>query len=231
MKNINENLINSCFYINLPARIDKNKDIEEHLRGLNILSEFERKDGICPSALGYKRSSGTGKFQHVEYSIACARAHLNIIEEAAIKKLKYILILEDDARFYEDKLYNGWENAMSAFTQILKIKNWDILYIGCDIGDKELNKVDKNLLSVKQASSSHAYILNSNSFDKLLELKNEITHLDTHMSFLFDKKYASFPLTTVQKHINKTDIMETGITMETSFWQKTFDKPIAEQKI
>jgi GR25 family glycosyltransferase involved in LPS biosynthesis len=228
MVNFNENLENACFYINLPSRIDKKNEIEKHLQELNVLNKFQRKNGICPSSLGYARRSDTGKFQHIEYSIACARAHLNIIEEAIEKKLKYVLILEDDARFYTEEQYSGWENAMLAFEQILKIEDWDILYIGCDIGDPELKKIDKNLISVRNASSSHAYILNSRSFEKLLELKNKITHLDTHMCHFFSKKYASFPLTTVQTHVNKTDIMETGVTMMTSFWQKSFNKPVIE---
>jgi hypothetical protein len=217
MNNLKE-LIGFGFYINLPHRIDKNEAMLKQLTDLNLLDTIHRIDGVYPKDLNFKINEITQKYEIIEYSIAAAKAHRNIIEIAKQNNYENVLVLEDDTLFVDD----GVNNLINALIQIKGIKNWEILYIGGNCNDKTFDFYGQNLVKVKNISCSHAYIVNNIFYDKILNFDGLITHFDTFLNGYCTEKYLTYPLSIIQRHINKTDIGETDHTCDKTYWEKTY---------
>lgn len=215
-----QDFVDKGFYINLSHRVDKRDAMSLQLQKLCLDNFIQRVDGIYPKDLRFEPKHD-GKYEIVEYSTAAANAHLNVVRIAKEKNYNNILVLEDDAEFTE----NGVTYLLQALKQLSKIKNWNILYIGADLGpatetNSNLEMYGDNLIKTNNATCSHAYILNKNCFDFFLDYPN-ITHFDIIMNAL-PEKYVVYPLAIIQRHINKTDIGETNFTCNRSFWEKSF---------
>lgn len=215
-------LVDKCYYINLDHRVDKRDALESHLTDLNIEKSFIRSQGVTPSSLGFTKKGD--KFELVEYSRAAAKAHQNVIQNAKDNNYECILVFEDDALFYIDDEANGLDVAIKAITQVKNKDDWNLLYLGGDLGEPVINLVDKNLIKTYNVASSHAYVIHSRSYEYLLSHPS-LDYFDVWMHTL-PNQYMCYPLSVVQRHINKTDIGETNITMDVSFWKKSYDKPI-----
>jgi GR25 family glycosyltransferase involved in LPS biosynthesis len=215
-------LVDKCYYINLEHRTDKKEALISHLNNLNILDSFTRSEGVRPEDLGYVRSGD--KFEILEYSIAAAKSHQNVIRDAKYNNYECILVLEDDALFHIDSESNGLEVAKKAIEQIRQIDDWQLLYLGGDLGEPAINLVNSNLIKTVNVASSHAYVIHRRSYDYLLD-HNNLTHFDVWMHGL-PNQYMCYPLSVIQRHINKTDIGETNHTMSLDFWKKAYNKPI-----
>lgn len=211
-----KNFLDAGFFINLPHRVDKCERIKSHLNHLGLNDFINRFDGVYPKDLGFFPKNDN-KYEILEYSIAAANAHKNIIKHAKEKNLKNVLVLEDDTLFID----NGVNNLYNALEQIQSIKDWEVLYIGGDSNDSKFEYVGKNLVKVKNISCCHAYIINNNFYDTVLNTE-PITHYDTFLNGYARQKYLVYPLSIVQEHLNKTDIGETNITFGRSYWEKTY---------
>jgi GR25 family glycosyltransferase involved in LPS biosynthesis len=121
MNNILNNFVDKCYYINLEHRIDKKEALTQHLTDLGINNSFQRIDGVKPEDLGYVRKKD--KFEIIEYSIAAAKAHQNVIKDAKDNDYECILILEDDAMFHIDETSNGLDIAIKAIEQVKFIED------------------------------------------------------------------------------------------------------------
>ena len=219
-----EQLISKGYYINLKHREDKKNRLHSQLveRGLeNVITRFE---GVYPSELGYVKGED-GKYAHIEYSIAAAKAHINVIKEASENNYENVLVLEDDSFFYDEEDYKSIDVIIKAIEEVKKIPNWEVLYLGGDLGDPEIELVSDNLAKVKNVSCCHAYVLNKTAYERVL-YQGTITHFDTYVCLSFTEKYMCYPLAITQEHLNSTDIGETQITMGLSFWKSRYDKPI-----
>jgi len=213
-----QDFVDKGVYINLPHRVDKRDAMSLQLQKLCLDNFIQRVDGVYPKDLGFEPKNNE-KYEIVEYSTAAANAHLNVVRTAKEKNYKNILVLEDDVEFTE----NGIAYLTQALEQLNKIENWNILYIGADLGyntNSYLELHGENLVKTNNATCSHAYILNSNCFNFFLNYPN-ITHFDIVMNAL-PEKYVVYPLAIIQRHINKTDIGETDFTCNRSFWEKSF---------
>lgn len=219
------NFVDGCYYINLPHRVDKNDAILKHFGDVSVSQCFKRSDGVLPASLGFT-AKDDGKFEHIQYSIAAAQAHVNVVKHAKKNNFKSIMVLEDDARFYMEDGYSAVETVYKALQQLSKISDWEVLYLGGDLGEPALNLIDDNLLKVSNVASSHAYVLNCNTFNHIINTEKSITHFDSYICLQFTKKYMCYPLGIYQQLLNKTDIMETTYTPDLSFWKKAYTKPI-----
>jgi hypothetical protein len=208
-------LIGKGYYINLRHRYDKNKVMLRQLSKLNLISIISRLDGVYPKDLGYTPNKN-GKFEIIEYSTAAATAHINAIKLAKQNNYENVLVLEDDALFSK----NGLKNLIEALIQ-LQNKNWDVLYIGGDCRDK-FEFHGKNLVKIKNIMCSHAYIVNKNFYDTILNEKKIIQHFDVFLNEYAKEKYLVNPLSIIQKLVNKTDIGETTFTPDLRYWAKTY---------
>jgi glycosyl transferase family 25 len=213
-----KDLIDYGVYINLPHRIDKNDAMQKQLLQLGLDDTISKIDGVYPKDLGFKPNDITQKYEIIEYSTAAAKAHRNIIEIAKKNNYKNVLVLEDDTLFVD----NGVDNLINALLNLKKYDNWELLYVGGDCNDIKFDFYGKNLVKVKNISCSHAYVVNNTFYDKILNFKETITHFDCILNNLSNEKYLTYPLSIVQRHINKTDIGETDCTFERPYWEKTY---------
>jgi len=227
--------LDGCYYINMDHRTDKNAAMIQHLSSLGIADQFQRFRGVSPKEIGFEPISSTfthpypnphGKFEHIHYSIACSRAHINLIQHAKDTNKRAILILEDDARFYSENGANPIENVYNALKQIKKINDWELLYIGGGIGDKELNFVDENILKTDLPANAYAYIVNHTAYDGFINNRDIIQWSDCFMTMYFKQKYMIYPLTVVEEMVNHTDIMETQCIPNLNFRREAYNKPI-----
>lgn len=154
---INLNGINSFdkyMYINLENRKDRKKQIKNELAKMNIPeSKIIRIDAV------YNKYNG---------HIGCCSSHIKAINKAKQMKLPYVVIFEDDFVFTKSKAVV--DKKINHFLKMYP--NFNVIQFTTvhkhlrDINDKNVKKVDS-------ASTSSAYILNSNFYDKLLNDLNE----------------------------------------------------------
>lgn len=197
------------YYINLDKRIDRREFMEQQLKTLNLDSIVER---FSAYEVDYKERG------ILEASIATAKGHKEIIQIAKNRGYEKILILEDDALFVE----NGIENVTKALTQLQLIPNWEIYYLGAHVYDKVIHKASENLIRGEEVISSHAYIVHSRAYDRILSLDN-ITHFDVMLSRTFTEKYITYPLSVTQR---PGDVSDLGghPTMDFQFWNNQYSR-------
>jgi hypothetical protein len=215
--------VDAIFYINLPARTDKNAAITAHFEELGLTPKVVRILGRSPADLGYTRLPD-GKYELYTYSEGNAAAHREILQRAKAASMKNILIFEDDGRIYADE-GNPVTLTELAIAQIAKIPDWEILFLGVTIGDERLRMVGPNLAKVDNTVCSHAFILNERAFDPLLAA-NPSREYDCCLALTLKEKYVVYPLNAIQFFLNKTDIGETDYTPNVDFWRDQLNKPI-----
>jgi hypothetical protein len=216
--------VDAVFYINLPARQDKDVAIRQHLSELGLLDKTIRVPGVTPADLGFAPDAN-GHYEIFHYSCGNAAAHLDIVKRADAAGMENILVLEDDGRIYADE---GDPLAITerAISQIQNIPDWEILFLGATVGDERLQMVAPNLVKAAVTVCSHAFILNRRAFPAILpgHWKNAY---DCCLSNGFRQKYVVYPLNAIQVFINRTDIGSgIGHTMDVSYWRAQLDKPI-----
>lgn len=150
--------------INLKRRTDRweecKVEFEKHNLKVNRYSAF---DGKKLTPIFGLNSGQTGTV----YS------HLNILKEAKEKKLKNILILEDDVQFDENfvSLFNEWSSEIP--------DDWDmILFGGNHIENNpwspgKLIKVTEHIYKVTYSLALHCYAVKNTVYDKLIKSLSE----------------------------------------------------------
>lgn len=165
-------------YINLKKDYKKNKEIIQQLNYLNF-EKIIRCEGI-DSKIKFNNDDGS-KWSNKKYNYACNRSYLKSL--CKVKETP-ILILEDDARFFENNFKKN----------IVIPKNADLLYFGGGsdryVEKYKIEKIDeknpfiqtsnKNILIVKnQMVNTHAFLLlNNNIRDNII--KKIISDMDNN---------------------------------------------------
>lgn len=121
------------FVVTLPRFTERQKRINEHLRGL----DFEFFYGADKNNIDYERSKTDGTYDEARAKklqrqgkalnpgeIACSLSHRNLYELMIEKKWQRILILEDDALPLEGNL-SQLKNAINELPP-----NWELVYFG-----------------------------------------------------------------------------------------------------
>ena len=149
--------IDMIMYINLNRRTDRRELIEEELNRYEL--RYERFEAFDMPFFGI---------------YGCLLSHLNVLKIARDKGYKNILILEDDFTFLVSK-YELEDNLSKFFNSDIGI-NYNVCMLSYSLHEYEY--IDNNVVSkVLFAQTASGYIINSNYYDKLIELYENVAPL------------------------------------------------------
>ena len=178
--------IDKVIIINLEHRKDRRQQIIKELKRVGI-DNFEFFKAVKPSEEMVKMWNpqflnpipqwfALSGGDHTKYRIGalgCMLSHMEIIKKCIEDKYENVLILEDDAEFYNTENYRGIDIIETALDQLSKIDNWEIFFLGSNLHDTELNLSSPNLIKCDCCVSTQAYILNKNT-EKITSHMKEI---------------------------------------------------------
>jgi len=220
-----QEFVSGAFYINLEHRKDKNEFMIEQFKRLGLDAFVERFPAISAfDTIDYRVDDNHKMFLLGQ---ACSLSHKNIIQIAKDRGYKNVLIFEDDALFYENETYTALQIIEEALNELTKINNWDIFYFGANLHDKELKLYSDHIIKCDCCTSTQAYILNSTSFDKVLENKFDkpFDVIDIYLNNTFKNKYLVYPAAVIQKGGGVSDIGG-HVCFNEEFWLSHYNKPI-----
>lgn len=157
--------IDKIIYINLNKRSDRKEKIEKELNNFNL--EYERFEAIDYPSFG---------------SYGCGLSHLYVLKLARERNYKNILILEDDFQFCVSK--DIFEEHLTCF--FLNIKDFDVCMLSYNL--LEFMELENNIFNkVLSAQTSSGYIVNSNYYNKLIDLYEKAMPLllETGMHWIY----------------------------------------------
>jgi hypothetical protein len=149
------------FYLNLDFRTDRNNHITKLLKSVGLDNFVKRISAI----------DGSINPDPVLRQHYCSATHHKAFTSAKEQGNKKIVVFEDDFDFYNTEEYKGLDIIEKGLDQLTKIEDWDIVYFGGYIFDKEIKKVSDNLLKVNTILALHGYGVSSTGLDKLLTHK------------------------------------------------------------
>ena len=144
------------WFINLNRREDRKKEVTEEFERFGIAAQrFEAIDG--------KIFNFPQEFKNMRRGAAAIYlSHLKLIQYAKEKKLRNILIFEDDVEF-DDHFMEDFQEGLKSLPN-----NWNMLYLGGN--QKKLPIVIQGkFCKLKEVKTTHAYAINGNFFDTVLE--------------------------------------------------------------
>lgn len=142
--------IDMIMYINLNRRDDRRKLIEEELNNYEL--KYERFEAIDAPNFG---------------CYGCLLSHLNVLKIAREKGYKNVLILEDDFTFLVSK--EELEDNLNQFFNGDIGLNYNVCMLSYSL--HEYKDIDNMVVSkILFAQTASGYIVNSNYYDKLIEL-------------------------------------------------------------
>jgi len=170
--------IDKIIYINLNKRTDRREEIENELNNFNL--NYERFEAI--------ETPGCGM-------IGCGKSHLGVLKIARDNNYKNILILEDDFTFLVSK--EVFEKNLTEFFSLNL--PFDVCMLSYGLSKwEELH--DNNVVNkLIESSSASGYIVNSNYYNKLIELyENSVVLLEQtrqHWLYANDQVWKDYQLT------------------------------------
>lgn len=158
------------YCINLDDRPDRWEHAKQEFTKAGIIDKVKRFSAI-------KESDGR---------VGVIKSNLAIVKLAKEKKLKNVLVFEDDVKFIVDDVQKTLQTSIDQAKGI----NWYLFYLGANTHQK-LIKFKPNLILLKNAYSVHAmayshlvYDIFINKFDKL----NKISAFDDILDVFFAQK-------------------------------------------
>ncbi len=148
------NYFDSIFYINLEHRKDRKQKLLRQLEKLDVKKE---KIIRIPAVL-----------DPLNGARGCALSHIKALDLAIEKKLKNVLILEDDCEFVQTK--TSINKLIKYFFDI--VHSWDVLYLGDYLLKYEQTQYPK-IKRVIKALRTHAYAVNQDYMENLKKCFNE----------------------------------------------------------
>ena len=142
------NYIDKIIYINLSKRTDRREQIENELNNFEL--NYERFEAISTPDFGI---------------YGCGLSHLAVLKIAKERNYKNILILEDDFEFlvskkvFEDNLKTFFESNI----------DYNVCMLSYNLHEHTICE-DLNVNKVLFAKTASGYIVNSNYYDKLINL-------------------------------------------------------------
>ena len=153
----------NVFVISLTTRNDRREKVSKELKSQKI--PFQFYDAISDENPIY----------------GCTASHINVIKIAREKKLPYVLIFEDDAKFIQP------------FKLPPLPKDWSMLFLGACV-----NKIyDEYYYRWKRSSNwyAHAYIVRDTLYDRIIEEASQ--NMDKR---LIDEYYCEYLHPTIQSY-------------------------------
>jgi glycosyl transferase family 25 len=145
------------FIINLDRRGDRMAEAKVELERVGI-NDYERVSAVDGRNL-------QGNFQVAIGHVGCSLSHLNVVRLAKSRNLNNYVVLEDDVVFHPD--------APVLFEMYYKDvpTDWDMLFFGGS-HVKGFTKVTDHILKMKGTYTTHAMVIRSTMFDKLIHIWN-----------------------------------------------------------
>lgn len=220
-----QEFVDGGFYINLDHREDKNGFMVNQLKNLGLHNLIERFSAVAPfNTIDYRVNDPEKMFL---VGIAASISHKTVIQIAKNRGYRNVLVLEDDALFYNDSNYNAISVIESALDELSEIKDWDVFYLGADLHDPVLNLHSNHLIKCECCTCAHAYIINSKSFDSILnkEFNKPFDAFDLFLNNNFKNKYVAYPAAVLQKGQGISDIGG-HVTLTEEYWLAKYKKEI-----
>lgn len=175
------------YCINLDSRPDRWEHAKKEFSKVNILDRVKRYSAI-------KDNDGR---------LGLIKSNLDIIKNAKEKKLKNVLIFEDDFEFLNE---NTLEILQYSIDQIRDMK-WYLFYLGANTHQK-LIKFKPNLILLKSAFATHSLAYSNLAYDHFINKYNKLKEVSKHDDILdvfsakyFQEKYIclmTYPMLTTQ---------------------------------
>lgn len=217
-----QDFIDAGFYINLDYRKDRDEIMRNQLIQLGLDNVITRVSAIAVTDSTVYSLDNKELIQSI--SRATAESHKKIIRLAKEKKYKNVLILEDDAFFYNG--IKSLELIEKCLDDISKIPNWEVFFLGTNIHDTSLNLITDNIIKCNCCVSTHSYIVNENSYDRLLSFDSDKDYaMDMWIDQNLTEKYVSYPMAVPQRGGDLSDIGGHP-SIGPDFWEKHYEKPI-----
>jgi len=170
--------VDRIFYINLDKRPDRNQQIKNELKKMNI--DLDRDVERYPAVHNSKNGH-----------IGCAKSHRNIIDIALARNYDRIMIFEDDFIFTDYDAIDKVNKFLDNFKN-----NWDVVQLS--IGYKNLTPLDQsqynfdvgNIARVVYGTTSSGYMINSTIFQQLRDnLDEAIRLMEKEAEIYNDRRY------------------------------------------
>lgn len=143
------NYFDKIYCINLDERTDRWEEVQKEFDKLGIRNNVVRVSAI----------------KNENPRIGCRDTHLKIIKEAKENNYNSILIFEDDVLILDESILYLEEslNQLSYF-------NWSLFYLGATVDPSvgNLMELNKHILKTNFAYTTHAYAVNKNCYDLIL---------------------------------------------------------------
>lgn len=175
------------YCINLDERVDRWEHAKLEFEKIGILDKVKRFSAI----------------KNIDGRVGIIQSNLAIIKIAKEKKLKNVLVFEDDVEFIVD---NPQEVLQKTINQIGDIK-WHLFYLGANTHDKLL-KFKPNLILLKNAFAVHSMAYSEHMYDLFINKYNKIQNinkfddiLDVFLAKIIQEKYIclmTHPMMTTQ---------------------------------
>jgi GR25 family glycosyltransferase involved in LPS biosynthesis len=172
----------------------KLKKMEDSVKKLNDIGITAKKNyGIDGENKMIKKKYDDLKWPKPqnEYAYGCLLSHLQIIEDAKLKKFKTIMVVEDD--IFLNKKHEMFGNRLAQIPE-----DWVLLYLGASQDFKTWNNITHHhgYYNAYKTDGTFAYCLRESIFDEVLELlKSYSGNIDTLLHVIQErhKSYVMFP--------------------------------------
>jgi glycosyl transferase family 25 len=182
--------VKHAFYINLDSRPDRKQYMEDHLKTVGISAERFKAVKLTNGALG------------------CSMSHLKLLELAKSNNWESILIMEDDIKFLNPRIFTQQLNEF-----LHAHKEFDVLLIAGN-NVPPFTKIDDTCVKVTRCQTTTGYLVKNHYFDTLIQnvregIKNLMKTPEKHVLYAIDKYwfrlqerdnwYLIIPLTVTQR--------------------------------
>lgn len=184
-----ENFFDEIYCINLKTRKDRWEECENEFseHHIKMVKRYNAVEGIPPSVKTYGLMNVAPddplRAKKIANRVGCLMSHLSIIKQAREKKLKSILILEDDVQFVK--------NVSARFSEFVGQvpDDWSLLYFGGN-ERKGLKKVSSNICRTTEMLMTHAVGVHQNAYDELIQM---ISQCEAPVDFYYATIQKKFP--------------------------------------
>ena len=169
--------------------------------------------------------------------IGCFLSHQKIIKMAKKKKMKQILILEDDS-FFHEKSYEIFQKVLEDLPE-----DWNVLVGGICWTRRIKKRVSPNLVKISDFSATQFILYRDNVYDQILSWKpvppgqatigdRRTDSIDRYIGWLAEHNilnvYCSVPFISLQKE-EKSNTEENLIREDLEGWFKNAEKYLQKQ--
>lgn len=175
--------IDGVVYINLENRDDRKKLLLDELSKMQVPNnKIHKISGVHIPKNGHK---------------GCVQSHILALKIAKMNNWDKVLILEDDAELKVNQ--NEFNDKMKKILDYVDKNTWNVVMLATENANKEDLEGVNDVKKINMATTSSAYLVNSNYYDKLSTLFNYLNKMmksdkwtsGGHEDFALDQQWSS----------------------------------------